>query len=192
MLFDSRVKLNPGILYFFIPSFVYFLYAHYIIRNYYKKKLNKRITSLNKRIITIDEMVSTQVEMTNFNYLGMGANVSEYFFTIYNKKLNKYFRISSVGETPDYTDIYIPEWEGQDITIYIDPKELQNPKKGKREKKDKNTLWVFRFEKGKYNLEDSYRYSISEDIARKGLIEGYLLLFPFLFLCIYIMIMYIP
>jgi len=188
MLFDSRAIFKPKILYSFIPSVVYFLYIHFVIRNIYKKKLEKRIVSLKKKIITIDEMVNDKVEITNFNYLGLGANVSEYYFTIYNKIHDKYFRISSIANKPKYTDIFIPDWKGKEITIYIAPQELQNTKKGRIAKKNKNTLWVFRFSFEKYNLEDNYKYSISEDIARKGLLEGYLLLFGFLMLCVYVMI----
>ncbi len=191
MLFDSRAVFKPKILYSFIPSLVYFLYIHIVIRNFYKKKLKKRIDSLTKRTIIIDEMVSDKVEITNFNYLGLGANVSEYFFTIYNKSQDKYFRISSVANKPNYVDVFIPDWKGKEITIYIDPEELQNQKKGRIAKKNKNTLWIFRFSFGKFNLEDNYKYSISENIARKGLFEGYLLLFGFLFVCVYVMIRFL-
>ncbi len=179
MLFDSRIDFDPSVVYLFLPSFIYLLYAHFFIRNYYKRKLEKRIMALEKINISVDEMVSKNVENKNFNFLGLGANVGEYFFIIYNKEYDKNFKISSVRHKPDYADIYIPEWEGKKMSIYIDPKELED---------SEDTLRVFRFSLGTYNLEDNYAYSISEDIARKGLFEGLFLLYPMLFVCVYLFI----
>lgn len=179
MLFDSRIDFDPSVVYLFLPSFMYLLYAHFFIRNYYKRKLEKRIMALEKINITVDEMVSKNVENKNFNFLGLGANVGEYFFTVYNKEYDKNFKISSVRHKPDYADIYIPEWEGKKMSIYIDPKELED---------SEDTLRVFRFSLGTYNLEDNYAYSISEDIAKKGLFEGLFLLSPMLFVCVYFFI----
>jgi len=179
MSFDSRMDFNPSTFYLLIPSFIYFLYAHFIVRNYYEGKVNKRIASLQKITIRVDEMISREVECSNFNYLGLGANVNEYFFTIYNKKYDKYFRISSVNDRPSYADMYIPEWEGEEMTIYVDIEDLKG---------SKSTVRIFRFILGVYNLEDKYAYSISEDIAKKGFFESILLVYPFLFLCMYVLI----
>jgi UDP-N-acetylmuramyl pentapeptide phosphotransferase/UDP-N-acetylglucosamine-1-phosphate transferase len=173
--FDIRFSFNPDMLFSGLPAVLYLIYVHFIVRTYYQRKLDKRILALEKIIITIDEAISTNIEKAKFNYLGLGSNIDEYFFTIYNRKYNKYFRISSVGNRPDYDDVYIPYWEGKEIIIYVDPKELDNAK---------DTIFIFRFIFRQYNFEDNYKYSISEDIAKKGFFKSLLLLYPFAYICI--------
>ncbi len=185
-----------------LPVLSYYLYTRFVVKRYYAKKTKNIITSLEKKVIVIDEMLSYQVDKSDFI---IGKNgVCEYYFIIYNKKNNKYIRISSVDRKPSYHDTFIPNWKGNRITIFVNPNDWNDSKKGIKPVKgkqksylaspppdfvaNKNTLRVFKFNMGNYNLDDSYEYSINENIIRK---ENIFIIFlwttPFLILCGYAM-----
>ena len=185
---------------FFLAAFIYYIYIRFFVKNYYAKKTRDIITSFEKKIIVIDEMLSYRVD--SFDFQKEKYSDLEYYFIIYNKEYNKYIRISSVGREPLYYEEFIQDWKGKRITIYINPKDWNDPKKGIKPKigkqksyliqpppdfiADKNTLRVFKFNMGNYNLDHNYEYSINEDIVRKeNIFMVFLWTIPFLITCGY-------
>ncbi|GAA3518768.1 hypothetical protein GCM10022393_36100 [Aquimarina addita] len=189
-VFTKDLDIKPEFFLGLIPGIIYIFYVLLFVRNYYKRKVAKRIKSLKEFKLTIDEMISDTVKFALFNTLGgAGTKITEYYFIFYNKEYDKFIRVSSVNMVPDYMDVRLKSWEHLPITIFIDPKELNNPKKGRSKKKvDKHTLRTFRFYKDNYNLDTIYEYSISEDIARRNYLSGIFILLFFMIICMYVLI----
>ncbi len=196
--FDFSIHFFPILL----PALIYYLYVRFVVKRYYAKRVKSIITSLEKKVIVVDEILSSKVDRVGF-ILGKNG-VCEYYFDIYNKEHNKYIRISSVDSEPSYHDTFIPNWKGNRIAIFVNSEDWNDCKKGVKPVKgkqksylaspppdfvaDKNTLRVFKFNMGDYNLDDNYEYSINENIIRKeNIFIAFLWTIPFLILCGYAM-----
>ncbi|MBO0593531.1 hypothetical protein I2486_19200 [Cellulophaga sp. E16_2] len=187
-LFSNDSMFKKGVLVYILPGLIYFLYVLLVVRNYYSAQVAKKLKILEEYTLVIDEMVSETMKTSVFHSLfSPKSGLQEYYFIFYTKEYDKYIHVSSIAIVPNYAAVSLKSWEHLPIKIYIDPKELNDPKKGKSKKKiDKNTLRTFRFFKGSYNLEANYRYSLSEVIAKRKYFMSVLIVVPFFILCMYL------
>ncbi|GAA3518732.1 hypothetical protein GCM10022393_36050 [Aquimarina addita] len=187
-VFSDDIQFKLEVFMLFLPSIVYILYVFLINKFFYEAQVSKKLKLLEKYELIVDEMISDTVKIGRLSTFGSTTStIEEYYFIFYNKEYDKFIRVSLLGVAPKYKDVILKSWENLPITIFIDPKELNNPKKGKSKKKvDRHTLRTFRFYRGSYHLENNYEYSISEYFDSKNIFLGILFMYSFMIVCVYL------
>ncbi|GAA3518754.1 hypothetical protein GCM10022393_36080 [Aquimarina addita] len=135
MLFSETMEYDHEIFLFLLPGALYLLFVLLFVQYYFNSKVSNRVKSLVEYTLTIDEMVSKKVQKAFFNSLGVSSKLTEYYFLFYNKEYDKYIRVSTVAMQPSYNEVILKSWEHTTIRVFLDPKDINNSKKGKSIKK---------------------------------------------------------